>query len=69
MQAHDLGYWLTFLMPVVVSAVAWGIAVWALRQPDTESKVVRRLIRGFDPATDEGTASHIGRSGRTTTKT
>lgn len=69
MQALILDHWLTLLMPVLVSAVAWGIAVWALRQPDAESAVVRHLIRGYDPARDDGTVSPDGRSVRTATTT
>lgn len=32
-----------FVWPVLVSAAAWGIAIWALREPDTHSELVRRL--------------------------
>lgn len=35
---------LLFVWPVLVSAVAWGIAIWALREPDTHSELVRRLV-------------------------
>ncbi|MGQ0456268.1 MAG: hypothetical protein ACT4OU_04310 [Hyphomicrobium sp.] len=33
-----------FLWPVLVSATAWGIAIWALREPDVHSDIVKRLI-------------------------
>ena len=55
MQAIDHAYWLTLLMPVLVTAGAWAIAVWALRQPDASSEVVRHLMRGNRRAREDGT--------------
>lgn len=43
--AHALTSWQTVLWPVFISAVAWGIAVLASRQPDAESEIVLRLTR------------------------
>lgn len=36
---------LQFLWPMLISAVAWAIAVWSLRQPDTYSEIVSRLTK------------------------
>lgn len=33
-----------FVWPVLVSAAAWGIAIWALHEPDGHSDLVKRLI-------------------------
>lgn len=31
------------MWPFVIAGVAWGIAVWALSQPDEQSLLVKRL--------------------------
>lgn len=33
-----------FVWPMLVSAAAWGIAIWALQEPDGHSAIVKRLI-------------------------
>lgn len=35
---------LQFIWPTLVSAAAWAIAIRALREPDTHSELVRRLV-------------------------
>ncbi|MGL4398047.1 MAG: hypothetical protein ACRCS9_16040 [Hyphomicrobium sp.] len=42
---HDLSveFILQLLWPLVVTGCVWGIAVWALRQPDERTALARRI--------------------------
>jgi hypothetical protein len=53
MSTGTVGTLLQFVWPMLVSAVAWAIAVWALKQPDTHSEIVSRLTRPTKPPRPE----------------
>lgn len=43
MSSLSLGALMHVIWPFLIAAAAWGIAVWALQQPDAHSELVRRL--------------------------
>jgi len=52
MSVHlNAGLFVSMLWPFVLVAIAWAVSVWALKQPDTQTELVRRLTgTGSQPA-------------------
>ena len=43
MSMLNVEFVMSMLWPFAFVAVAWGVSVWALRQPDPQTELVRRL--------------------------